>query len=48
VNECEDDPERMGSAAIVDPVDGLNHSTANVRELDIAERSTVKDPPDGA
>ena len=37
----------MGSPAIVNPVDGLNHSTANVRELAMAERSIVNGPPDG-
>ena len=30
------------------PVAGLNHSTAKVLALDIAERSTVNEPPAGA
>ena len=30
------------------PVDGLNHSKANLREPDIADRSIVNEPPDGA
>ena len=38
----------MELPAFTDPVDGLNHSTANLRELGIAERSTVNGPPEGA
>jgi energy-converting hydrogenase Eha subunit B len=37
----------MGSRGIIFPVEGLNHSTASFLEGDIAERSTVNEPPDG-
>jgi hypothetical protein len=33
---------------VVAPVEGLNHSTVRVRELDMAVRFTVNDPPLGA
>jgi hypothetical protein len=48
VNTWEDDPEGTASPGIADPVAGLNHSTANVLALDIAERFTVNGPPAGA
>jgi hypothetical protein len=48
VNDCEDDPAGIGVEVVVAPVDGLNHSTLSVRELDIAERFTVNVPPLGA
>jgi hypothetical protein len=38
----------MGFSTIVAPVEGLNHSTANVLEPDIAERFIVNEPPEGA
>jgi hypothetical protein len=48
VKEREADPAGIESSAMDAPVDGLNHSTANLREASIAERSTVNDPPTGA
>ena len=48
VNDREDDPAGIGVPVVVAPVAGLNHSTFNVLELDIAERFTVNDPPFGA
>ena len=47
VKACEDDPAEIGSWVIVSPVAGLNHSTASLREVGIAERSIVKEPPEG-
>jgi len=48
LNDWEDDPAGIGAPARGIPVDGLNHSTDNVRDPDIAERSTVNETPDGA
>ena len=48
LNDWEDDPAVIGSSAMVFPVAGLNHSTASLRELGIAERSMVNAPPAGA
>jgi len=48
LNDWEDDPAGIGSAAIATPVEGLNHSTDNALDPDIAERSTVNEPPEGA
>jgi hypothetical protein len=47
VKACEDDPAEIGSWVMVSPVAGLNHSTASLREVGIAERSIVKEPPEG-
>ena len=47
MNDCEEEPAGMGAQATVASVEGLNHSTASVLEGDIAERSTVNDPPEG-
>ena len=48
MNTWEDDPDGIDLPAVTAPVDGLNHSTANVLALDIAERFTVNEPPTGA
>src|SRR5690242_4824341 len=48
MNDWEDGPAEMGFPAIAVPVDGLNHSTDNVLDPDIAERFTVNEPPEGA
>jgi hypothetical protein len=47
VNDQENDPAGTEPAGTTAPVEGLNHSTVNVRELDIAERLTVNEPPLG-
>jgi hypothetical protein len=44
VNDREDDPAVIESWDIVSPLAGLNHSTANFRELGTAERSIVNEP----
>ena len=48
LNDLEDDPAAIEFWDIVSPFAGLNHSTANVRELAMAERSIVNAPPEGA
>jgi len=41
-------PAGTAAPAVVTPVDGLNHSTFNVRDDGIADTLTVNDPPVGA
>ena len=48
LNDLDDDPAAIEFCDIVCPLAGLNHSTANVRELAMAERSIVNAPPEGA
>ena len=48
LNDLEEDPAAIESWDIVSPLAGLNHSTANFRELGMAERSIVNEPPEGA
>jgi len=44
-NDREDDPAVIGFWEIVSPLSGLNHSTVNFRELGMADRSIVNEPP---
>jgi len=48
LNDLEDDPAAIESWDIVSSLAGLNHSTANLRESGMAERSIVNEPPEGA
>jgi len=48
LNDLEDDPAAIESWDIVSSLAGLNHSTANLRESGMAERSIVNEPPAGA
>src|SRR6266571_5691786 len=48
LNDLEDDPAAIEFLDSVSSLAGLNHSTASFRELDMAERSTVNEPPEGA
>jgi hypothetical protein len=48
VKDCREAPAASGPSENVVPVAGLNHSTASFRELGMAERSMVNEPPEGA